>query len=432
MTFRRRRRINWFSVVSLLIGLIGIGSLIIQRVDLPVRLPRSLQDLPLFPQPTPTPTPIIDDGSAMLRRADSLFDEGKLDEAAEQYGLAVSVIEKAYSDFLLLADRLESKGDTVEAAARRSDAQSALLRAATAYTRWCKVLALRGRGADASARCSRAIEINNRSAEGYAFLALAYDRSGEYDKAIAAAQRATDLDADFAEGWAFLAEAYADKAPFEKRNLETALKAVKINDRSAFAQRTLGWVYETEGKYREAALAYTQATELMPNLGYFYLDLCRAQRARKLLDEAVSACTKATELDPLNAETYDRLGQIFFEKFENQKALAQFEKATEVDPTYAAAHGHQGWVYYYRMFAWEKAAAAFAKALELGAGKLSPGPAAEFNNLLGWSYYNLGRCKDARSAFDRALGLLARDTSAGAADIIASAQDGLRACEGKP
>ena len=427
MTFRRRRRINWLSVISLLIGLIGIGSLLYQHYGLPT----SINQLPIFPKPTPTVTPTIDDGATILSKADSLFDEGKLDQAAEQYGLAVIATEKAQADFLFLADKLDNANSTTEATARRADAQNALLRAGTAYTRWCKILALRTKTADAIARCNRAIEINNRSAEAYAYLALAYDRNNEYDKAIAAAQRATDLNPDLAEGYAFLAEAYADKSPFEKRNLETAQKAVSVNDKSGFAHRNLGWVYETEGNYRQAALSYQRATELMPALGYFYIDLCRAHKARALLDEAVVACQKATALDPQNAETYDRLGQIYYDKMDNQKALAQFQRATEVDPGYAIAYGHMGWVYYFRMYGWEKAAAAFEKALELGAGRLSAGMTAEFYTELGWSYYRLSRCTEARSSFDRALGLLARNPAPGAANIVQQAQDGMKACEGK-
>jgi tetratricopeptide (TPR) repeat protein len=345
--------------------------------------------------------------------------------------MAVAITERAQADFLFLADKLANAGSAEESDARRNDARNTVLRAATAYTRWCKILALRHKTADAIARCNRAIEINNRSAEGYAFLALAYDRNNEYDKAIAAAQRAIDLDPDYAEGYAFLAEAYADKAPFEKRNLETAQKAVKANDKSAFAHRNLGWVYETEGNYRQAALSYQRATELMPSLSYFYMDLCRAQKVRALIDEAIAACLKATELDPQNAEAFDRLGMMHFDRFENQKALAQFERATEIDPNYATAYGHQGWVYYFRLYSWEKAVTAFEKALELGANKLNPGLVAEFYVELGWSYYRLSRCGEGRTAFDRALGLLARNAGPGAANLVQQAQDGLRACEGR-
>ncbi len=424
MTFRRRRRVNWLLVLIILIGLAGAGYLLYQRLG----MPKAVQELPIFPKPTPTNTPTIDDGAAALTRADTLFAEGKLDQAAEQYALAVSITEKASQDFALLADRLTAAGNSTEAAARKTDAQNATLRTATAYTRWCKILALRGKGSDAIVLCNKAIELNNRSAEAYAFLALAYDRNNEYDKAISAALRANDLDAAYAEGYAFLAEAYADQKPFEKRNLETAQKAVKVNDQSGFAHRTLGWVYETQGEYRLAAQHYTTATLLMPTLSYFHLDLCRMQRVRKLMEEAVTACRKATELDPQNAEAHDRLGLVYYDQQDNEKALAAFQKATEADPTYAQAYGHQGWVYYFRLFGWEKAVAAFQKAIDLGTGKLAPGTLAEYYTEMGWSYYKLNRCGDARPAFDRALGLLARAPDP---NIMAQAQQGLQACEGR-
>ena len=387
--------------------------------------------LPIFPKPTATATPTIDDGASLLAQADSLFEQGKLDAAADAYSQAVAVTERAYSDFLFLAERLDSNGNSAEATARRNDAQTALQRSATGNARLCKILALRHKTTDAVSRCNRAIEIDNRSAEAYAALALAYDRNNEFDKAIAAAQRAVDLDPNNAEGYAFLAEAYADKSPFDKRNLETAQKAVKVDEKNGFAQRNLGWVYETEGNYQQAASAYAKATQVMPGMCYFYIDLCRAYKARGMMAEAVAACQKAAELDAQNAEPYDRLGLLYYDANQNQNALAQFQKAVEVDPTYALAHGHLGWVYYFRLSSWEKAAAAFEKALELGGAKLSPSMLAEFSTELGWSYYRLGRCTDARPAFDRALAILARNSGPGTAALTQQAQDGLNACQGK-
>jgi len=427
MTFRRRRRINWVSVISLIIGVIGIGSLIIPRIS----LPKTFNRLSFFPQPTPSATPTIDDGAAALTKANALFDDGKLDQAVDQYALVAAIAERAQADFSYIADKLDAAGNTEEAAARRTDAQNAILRAGSAYTRACNILAMRQKTDDAIARCNRAIEINNRSAEAYAYLALAYDRADDYDKAIAAAQRAVDLDPTLAEGYAFLAEAYADKSPFEKRNMQTALKAVEVNNKSAFAHRNLGWVYETEGNYQQAALSHKRATELMPNLSYFYIDLCRARKVLGQTAEATTACQKATELDPQNAETYDRLGQLYYDTFDNQKALVQFQKATEVDPSYASAYAHLGWVYYFRMYTWEKAAAAFEKALELGTNKMRPSLVAELQTELGWSYYRLGRCADARPMFDRALGLLSKFSGSSAATISQQANEGIKACEGK-
>jgi tetratricopeptide (TPR) repeat protein len=427
MSYRQRRSINWINVICLLIGAIGIGSLLYQHYG----VPRLILDLPIFPKPTPTATPVIDDGAALLAHADSLFDQGRLDDAANQYGETIAATEKAIDDFSFLADKLDVAGKTSEANARRTDAQNTLLRSATAYARRCKILALRHKTAEAISSCNKAIEINSRSAEAYANLALAYDRNNDFDKSIAAAQRAVDLDPQAAEGYAFLAEAYADKSPFDKRNMDTAKKAVQINNKSGFAYRDLGWVYETEGSYDQAATAYLTATQMMPNMGYFYLDLCRAQRIRGLSNEAVAACQKATEVDPQNPETFDRLGLLYFDRFDNQKALDQFLQAEQVDPTYAIAYGHEGWVHYFRLYAWEQAAAAFEKALQLAPNKLTQGTIAEFYTELGWSYYRLARCSDARPDFDRAISLLARDFSPGAANIVQQAQDGLTACAGK-
>lgn len=427
MTFRRRRRVNWFLVFLICAAVIAAGFFYYQRYG----IPRPVRELPFLPQPTPTATPPIDDGVSSLARADTLWAGGKLDEAADQYARAITTTEKANLDFLRLAETLARAGKTAEADLRQADAQRALERSGVASARWCRILALRGHASDAIARCNRALEINTRSAEAFAYLALAYDRNGEYGKAIAAAQRAVDLEPANAEATSFLAEALADDAPFEKRNLETALKAIKLDDKSAFAHRNLGWVYESEGNYRSAAEEYQRAVELMPTLSYFYMDLCRAQRARQLTDEAIAACQKATELDTGNAETFDKLGLIYYDQFENEKALQAFQRAGEADAQYALAYGHQGWVYYFRLYQWEKAATAFQKALEAGAGRLSTGATAEFSTELGWSYYRLSRCSDARPAFDKAINLIGSNPTPATLTILQQAQQGLQACVGK-
>ena len=217
MTFRRRRRVNWVTVIGLIIGIIGLSSLLYQHYGLPKGLTKGLNQLPMFPKPTATATPRVDDGAAVFTDAEKLFNEGKLDQAVEQYDLAATAAERAQGDLQYIADKLDGAGNKTDAATRRTEAQNALQRAAKGYVGSCKILALRQKTDDALARCNRAIELDPRSAEAYAFLALAYDRKNEYDKAIAAAQRAVDLDPTLAEGYGFLAEAYADKSAFEKR-----------------------------------------------------------------------------------------------------------------------------------------------------------------------------------------------------------------------
>jgi Flp pilus assembly protein TadD len=67
----------------------------------------------------------------------------------------------------------------------------------------------------------------------------------------------------------------------------------------------------------------------------------------------------------------------------------------------------------------------------LGATTLSAGLVAEFNMELGWSYYKLARCSDARPAFNRSIELISRSPGPGASNIMKQALEGLDACAGK-
>ena len=423
-SLRRRSRVNWFGLLGFIVGIIGIGSVVYQQVGIPT----FVKELPFMPR-TPTPTPVaVDDGAALMRLADQLWQQGRMEDAAAAYSETTKVAATGARELDDLADEFTRQDKPADAAIKRYMAGQASVRTVLAYARWARILALRGWNAEVTAqaveKARTAVELDPKNSEARATLILAYDRNNQYDAAIEVGRQATDLDKANADAFGFLAEAYADKLPQDPRAHAAADTAVKTDDKSAFAHRNLGYVLETEGDYREAAAEYLKAINLAPTVAPFYMDLGRVYYMKlEKFDEAVGALKRATELDPNNPQAHTELGRCYYTRGDYQNALASLQRAITADPKYAPAYAYLGWVYYFGLHQYEKAVPQFQKTLELG--RYSAGRAAEYYTELGWSLYFLGKCADARPAFQRALDLLASQPDA---NIAAQAYNGLAAC----
>jgi tetratricopeptide (TPR) repeat protein len=424
ISFRRRSRFNWPLLIILLIAVAGGGYYVYQSVG----VPPFVQTLPFMPK-TPTPTPVaIDDGSTMMALADQLWQRGRLEDAATAYEEAARLATTGADALNSLADDFTRQDRPADAAIRRYQAGQALARGAAAYARWARILAYRGWNTDMTAqaveKARKAVELDPKSSEARAILALAYDRNQQYDAAIQAAREATTLDPNNADAFAFLAEAYDDKVPLDPRAREAVQTALSLNDKSPYAHRNYAYILETEGDYRAAAAEYLKAIALAPALSPFYLDLGRVYYIKlDKHEDAVTALRRATELDPTSPLAHTELGRCFYSKGDYAGALDSLQRATAADPKYATAYGYLGWVYYFGLHQYDKAIPQFQKALELG--RFSAGRTAEYYAELGWSYYFMGKCADARPAFQKALDLLASQPDP---NIAAQAQNGLNAC----
>jgi len=430
MDFRRRRRINWFNLFCLVIGLIGIGSLLYQHFGVPPVLRERLESLPFWRQVTVPPTPIpIDDGTATLAQADDLVRRGDLSQAMAQYQKAIEIATTSVDILKIQADAYDKQGKGTEAAGRRDLGLRIRTWTAIPLARWAILLAYRGQGQEAVDKALQATTVDPGQGEAWTALILAYDRVENYDAAITAGRRALSLNPNHVEALAYMAEAYADLDPYHKSALESATAAVALNEQNPVAQRNLGWVYERQGNYSKALEAYQKAVDSSPNFSYFHLDLGRMYHTLGQLDKALAEYQKAGDLDKGNPEPFDRIGRVYFDRREYEKAATYFIRATEADPRYAPAYGRLG-LTYYNQSAWEKATIPFEKALEIK-GNLPPSRLAEYAMELGWSYYRLGKCAEARSSFQKSLEWIAGSTAAGASDIINQTMAGLKACEGK-
>ena len=427
ISFRRRRKVNWPLVGVVLLLLALGGAALIQLKGLPA----AARDLPFMPK-TPTPTPVpVDDGSILMALGDSLWQQGRLVDAADAYQEATLAAAAGADLLTTIAEGYSQQDRLADAAIKRYYAGQARSRAALARARRARIFAIRGWNpamtAQAVEEARKAVELDREDGEILATLALAYDRDGKYDAAIQAALAAVAKDGKNAEAHAYLAEAYADKQPLDPRAKASARLAVQLDDMSAYAHRNLGYILETEGDYREAAAEYLKAIALAPNLAALYLDLGRVYYVKlDRYEDAVAALRRAVDLDPLNPLAHTELGRCYHSRSDFRLAEASLQRATAVDPGYANAYAYLGWVYYFGLRQYDKAVPQLQKALELG--RFSAGRMAEYSTELGWSLYFLNRCSEARPAFQKALDLLAGQPDP---NISTQARNGLSACAGR-
>ena len=99
----------------------------------------------------------------------------------------------------------------------------------------------------------------------------------------------------------------------------------------------LGDAYETDGKYTEAADAYSKAAALKPDPGYFN-NLGNSLARTGKVDDALAAYQKAIQLDPMNTAMYWRNFAIgLYNTGRIKESVDPLKKATEADPKNAQA-----------------------------------------------------------------------------------------------
>jgi Tfp pilus assembly protein PilF len=116
-------------------------------------------------------------------------------------------------------------------------------------------------------------------------------------------------------------------------------------------------------------------------------------------EAAVLAFEKAVDLDPEYAEAYNNLGMAYTELDRSEHAVQAFTRALTLRPDFAEAYNNLG-LLYYAALDYEKATEMFSKALRDGCKDTS----LAYTNF-GHSLYQLGRYREAGSAWDRALQL---------------------------
>ena len=103
---------------------------------------------------------------------------------------------------------------------------------------------------------------------------------------------------------------------------------------TAISANNEGLVYNNEGDYQKAIVAFTKAIELDPSLANAYSNRGWAYIKLGQYEQAIADCTKAIELDPSLAIAYNYRGWAHIKSGQHEQATADYDKAAELDPSF--------------------------------------------------------------------------------------------------
>lgn len=392
---RKRPPLNLWRIL-LLLGLIG-GAVYLERFLVPT-VP------PLFvPTATPTRSP-----ATYALEAESFFQAGRLDQAAESYRLAI------------------------EANPQDPDLYVALAR----------VLVFAGKPQEAETEARNALLINPELPAAHAVLGWALDFQGadRLIEAEAEIQAALASDPDFALAHAYLAEILIDQYILLNEGdyrdaVASADRAVQLDPNVVETHRARGYVLENTSNYEGALEEYERALTINPNLWMVHLAVGDMHLSQDVpdLDKAIQAYLNASAFDPTNPEPLRRIAKAYSNFGEYGKASQYANDAVNLEPSDAGLHGDLG-ISYFKNAEFEEAVAELSLAVR---GGTTTGGATvlglpidpesprvvSFYYTLGLALAQLDRCDEASPIFEALLRGVPDDEVA-----VANATEGLVMC----
>ena len=250
----------------------------------------------------------------------------------------------------------------------------------------------------------RSVEMDGKLAAGHSILGRLYAQSGKMDLAAQELQEALRLDTRNADAYMALAELAGRQGRLEEvePNLQ---KAVDLAPEYWSAHATLGVHYLMKNRFQEARTEIDKLLELTPDnpAAYNYLGSLNSREWR--LAEARKAYEKEIELAP-TAAAYSNLGLVLRNSGEYGDAEKAIQKAIGLNPGDYRIWGHLGLVYRWSPDMKDKAAEAFARAIEISqkVRKASPGDVDVLTSL-GHFYAAIGDRKNSVPLLRQALAL---------------------------
>ena len=256
---RRRPRINWFLVVVVII-LIAIFTYV-DRFVLPTAL------TPLMPTPTVTRAP-----ESYVTEAESLFTEGKLLQAIDNYMQAIRI---SPSDPLL-------------------------------YIALARVQIFAGKYEDALVNAENSLLLNPNSSMAQAVRGWALTQKGDYNAADESLQEALRMDPN--NGLAHAYDAFLYGKMFENNAgphidpIQTAIDesriATTLAPNSLEAHWARAYIYQLTDNRELAVQEYLATININKNISEIHLQLGVTYKALGVIDQAIQQYTLANTLNP--------------------------------------------------------------------------------------------------------------------------------------
>lgn len=262
---------------------------------------------------------------------------------------------------------------------------------------------------EAEKACNRAMTRDGKSAEVSLALGRLHMLTGQSEQAMGEIDRALTLKPRWAEAILARAQTLAIRGlPIEA---EAEFKRlIEIDPGYAQAYKTLGNFYYHNGRFDDAIANYAEVIKRIPDEWTVYSNFGSAYYMKGDLQSAAEIWLKLAEKNE-DPTLFANIGSMYFYLRRFEDAIGMYVKAAKLAPNVPEHWGNQGEAYRQIPDEWNKAEAAYKKAITLAEEQLVVNP----NNYdlmtqLAVFYSGLGD-------FDKAFELLARGHAAGTVDF---------------
>ena len=268
-------------------------------------------------------------------------------------------------------------------------------------------------------RLQQAVDADKNFALGYAALGAAlltrYERTRDatmIDRATAAVSSALRIDAELSA--AQYASGYLQYVIGRREAAIASLqRAIALDPDNDTAHRLLGWrLLASQARMDGAVAELRLAVKIRPDSFENHYRLGTLLYLAGRYQDAVDAYRKATELQPRRADAYTNLGAAYHMLGDVNQALGNYVHAVELGAGDAMAYGNLAVLYFWN----GRYEDALRTALE--AARRDPARAS-FQRDLGDYYAKLGRTREARLAYTRAIDLARQAYAVNPRDAVA-------------
>lgn len=196
-----------------------------------------------------------------------------------------------------------------------------------------------GRAADAEAAFKKAIALRPDYWDGYNSFAAFLDDHQRHDEAVAQYRHAIELTPDNAALYLNLGATYSNMGDKHYAEAEQMLRKSIGIEPSYPAYANLGYLYNQEQKYAEAAVATEKALQLNDNeyvvwgnLAIAYEGLKNKEKEDKAWDHEIVLLEQAVRDTPRDAIAQSNLGLLYAKKKLREKAIPRIQSALALAP----------------------------------------------------------------------------------------------------
>ena len=279
-----------------------------------------------------------------LYRGDRKYRERKLDDAIQEYCMAIEV-DPDYADpyisrGIVYVDQGkfdQSIKDFSEAIRCDSSLSHAFYNRALCYKYSEKYH-------EAISDNTTAIRLNPNYIFAYINRGNCYAKLEQYENAIQDYDKAIELDSSNALPYSNRGNCYSTLKQIE-RAIQDYDKAIELDSSDAVAYYNRGNHYGGLKQYERAILDYDKAIELDPKMAAAYNNRGNSYDILEQYEQAIQDYNKAIELNPNNALAYYNRGDSYDNLEQYELAIRDYDKAIELDPNDADAYNSRAFAY---------------------------------------------------------------------------------------